>query len=378
MADVIEIDAEVAETEALSVEMDSNVGGGSGVAGYAYLPDKPQINGVTLIGNKTSEDLHIGVSGQAVGDVLIDDVSIVDSNYEAHIPIANQQRTGLIPATWMDKLFHIEAGAEVNVQSDWNQTLTNADDYIKNKPNLAAVATSGSYNDLLNKPKLSDIYNDAGFVSHLSQLGCAFLEAVDDNEGTATEGTSYTASMPSSQQYPYYLDNGSLIAVKFPTNAVRKPIGGGSYTAPTIRIYRILPPPDSYTSYIPIYFNGEMIPSNQIKADDVALLAYDATNNRFEHIGYTAVNQFSATKAGVVPACGVPYSDEIKILTSSGWQTIVMYGTYSSLDDYVQNRLVNPTLKTINGQSILGSGDLVVGGDPAAITNAEIDTIMAS
>ena len=33
-----------------------------------------------------------------------------------------------------DKLDAIAEGAEVNVQSDWNQTDTTADDYIKNKP----------------------------------------------------------------------------------------------------------------------------------------------------------------------------------------------------------------------------------------------------
>jgi hypothetical protein len=34
------------------------------------------------------------------------------------------------------KLNGIEAGAEVNVQVDWNQTDTDADDYIKNKPSI--------------------------------------------------------------------------------------------------------------------------------------------------------------------------------------------------------------------------------------------------
>lgn len=34
------------------------------------------------------------------------------------------------------KLAGIEAGAEVNVQADWEQTDTTADDYIKNKPNI--------------------------------------------------------------------------------------------------------------------------------------------------------------------------------------------------------------------------------------------------
>ena len=57
------------------------------------------------------------------------------------------------------KLSGIAAGAEVNVQSDWNQTTTTADDYIKNKPTLAAVATSGSYNDLSNKPTIPTVNN---------------------------------------------------------------------------------------------------------------------------------------------------------------------------------------------------------------------------
>lgn len=50
------------------------------------------------------------------------------------------------------KLAGIESGAEVNVQSDWNQTDNTADDFIKNKPTLAAIALSGSWADLQNVP----------------------------------------------------------------------------------------------------------------------------------------------------------------------------------------------------------------------------------
>lgn len=56
--------------------------------------------------------------------------------------------------TEKNKLAGIASGAEVNVQANWTQTTTTADDYIKNKPNLATVAISGSYNDLLNKPTI--------------------------------------------------------------------------------------------------------------------------------------------------------------------------------------------------------------------------------
>ena len=54
------------------------------------------------------------------------------------------------------KLAGIATGAEVNVQANWTETNTSSDAFIQNKPNLATVATSGSYNDLTNKPTIGN------------------------------------------------------------------------------------------------------------------------------------------------------------------------------------------------------------------------------
>lgn len=54
---------------------------------------------------------------------------------------ATQLRDGLMSSADYDKLSGIEAGAEVNVQSDWNQTTTTAKDYIKNKPTIPSEVT---------------------------------------------------------------------------------------------------------------------------------------------------------------------------------------------------------------------------------------------
>ena len=54
--------------------------------------------------------------------------------------------------TLKDKIDSVETKAET--QSDWSQSDTSAIDFIKNKPSLATVATSGSYNDLSNKPTI--------------------------------------------------------------------------------------------------------------------------------------------------------------------------------------------------------------------------------
>ena len=40
------------------------------------------------------------------------------------------------------------------IQADWNQADSSQKDFIKNKPDLASVATSGSYNDLKDVPSI--------------------------------------------------------------------------------------------------------------------------------------------------------------------------------------------------------------------------------
>lgn len=70
------------------------------------------------------------------------------------LPIASEQYPGLITAEGFTKLEGIEEGAQVNVQSDWNESTADSGAFIKNKPSLAAVATSGNYNDLNNKPSI--------------------------------------------------------------------------------------------------------------------------------------------------------------------------------------------------------------------------------
>ena len=46
-------------------------------------------------------------------------------------------------------------GSGVQVQSDWAETDTTSMSYIKNKPELSSVATSGNYDDLINKPEMT-------------------------------------------------------------------------------------------------------------------------------------------------------------------------------------------------------------------------------
>lgn len=64
------------------VKSHSGGGGGGGTTNYSELSNKPQINGVTLDGNKTSEELNIG--GVSFKNGVIDNEShtITMSNLE--------------------------------------------------------------------------------------------------------------------------------------------------------------------------------------------------------------------------------------------------------------------------------------------------------
>lgn len=90
------------------------IGSGGGTTDYNDLTNKPQINSVTLSGNKTTADLNISYN---------------DLDDKPTIPAAQ-------------------------VNSDWNAESGVAE--ILNKPTLATVATSGSYNDLTNKPTIPE------------------------------------------------------------------------------------------------------------------------------------------------------------------------------------------------------------------------------
>jgi hypothetical protein len=62
------------------------------------------------------------------------DATIKDKKASVTIPEATKNASGVMSAADKSKLDDIEAGAEANVQADWNETNTGSDAYIKNKP----------------------------------------------------------------------------------------------------------------------------------------------------------------------------------------------------------------------------------------------------
>lgn len=96
------------------------------------------LGGYTARIEAAEDELEDYVQNNTIADVTLNSTSIVEDRV-AEIPLASSSGHGAMSSTDKAKLDGIEAGAEVNVQADWNQSDNTADDYIKNKPTIPDV-----------------------------------------------------------------------------------------------------------------------------------------------------------------------------------------------------------------------------------------------
>ena len=103
----------------------------------------------------------------------------VDANY---VHTDNNYTT-----TEKNKLSGIASGAEVNVQSDWSQTATTADDYIKNKPTIPAEVTESTVSGW-------GFTKNAGTITGINMNGASKGTSGAVNLGTVVTGISENGS----------------------------------------------------------------------------------------------------------------------------------------------------------------------------------------
>lgn len=136
-------------------------------------------------------------------------VTNVVENIELNLPASTTALAGLMLPSDKTKLNGIAAGAEVNVNADWNAT--EGDALILNKPILATVATSGSYNDLTEKPTIPTVDVNK--------------EYVDTQLATKSDLPDYTVfdivmEVASSDNTSISQENYNKLLEKLPRNAV--------------------------------------------------------------------------------------------------------------------------------------------------------------
>lgn len=138
--------------EAIDTKVDKVDGKGLSTNDY-ITADKTKVTNV----NEVIEAAAKSVTATGIS-ITLDKRNLVTNvveNIELDLPASTTALAGLMLPSDKTKLNGIAAGAEVNVNADWNAT--EGDALILNKPTLATVATSGSYNDLTNKPTIPTV-----------------------------------------------------------------------------------------------------------------------------------------------------------------------------------------------------------------------------
>lgn len=151
---------------------------GKGLSTNDYVTaDKTKVTNINEVieaatKNITATDISITLDKRNLVTNVVEDI-------ELNIPASTTALAGLMLPADKIKLNGIAAGAEVNVNADWNAT--EGDALILNKPTLATVATSGNYSDLNGKPTLSTVattgnYNDLENIPDLTLVDAINIE----------------------------------------------------------------------------------------------------------------------------------------------------------------------------------------------------------
>lgn len=181
---------------------------GKGLSTNDYITaDKTKVTNV----NEVIEAAAKSVTATGIS-ITLDKRNLVTNaveNIELDLPASTTALAGLMLPSDKTKLNGIAAGAEVNVNADWNAT--EGDALILNKPTLATVATSGSYNDLTEKPTIPTVDVNK--------------EYVDTQLATKSDLPDYTVfdivmEITSSDNPSISQENYNKLLEKLPSNAV--------------------------------------------------------------------------------------------------------------------------------------------------------------
>ena len=181
-----------------------NLKGGAGGSGEENKIDSISVNGVNIV---PDENKNVDITVPKVTNDLTDELK---SSYDDAVTAKHTHDNKTVLDDITAEKVEAWDKAEKNIQSDWNETDDTADGFIKNKPtipditglatetyvdnkvadytktvDLADVATSGSYNDLADKPiipsldgyartseipsKVSELENDSNYLSSIPE-----------------------------------------------------------------------------------------------------------------------------------------------------------------------------------------------------------------
>ena len=264
--------------------------------------------------------------------------------------VATAYNKGLMSSTDKAKLNGISAGAEVNVQSDWNESDNTSDSYIQNKPTVPT--------------KVSDLDNDSiQYLDYTTSSSPIILENLKPGIYWLASSTNYIyfKALNASTSTKTISPNSSsqrfvLVLTKTPSSSL------------------------SDTTYLGVIMSNTVLLSNGTVGNRWYQLTYKTNNTANLNI-----SDYTHTTSGT-------------ILLASSEQTVTGKKTFnilpeSSVVPTTDNQLVNKkyvddnmatkqdtlvsgtNIKTINGSSILGSDNLDIAGTKTILEDSYISDL---
>lgn len=194
----------------------------TGEAGTFYLVPKQSAG----TGDVYDEYIYVDGSFEHIGSTEIDlsnyyTKTQADDLLDDKVDKVNGKglSTNDFTTTEKNKLSSIENGAEVNVQSDWNQSDSTKDDYIKNKPTLrqpSADGTAGQYlksNGNGNAPSWETMDSSPTENSTKAVTSGGVKTALDGKQASVTITTN--ANTPTDNDTVIMQDNGNTGTTSF-------------------------------------------------------------------------------------------------------------------------------------------------------------------
>ena len=228
-------------------------------------------------------------------------------------------------------------GGGTQVQSDWAETDNQSMSYIKNKPELSVVATSGNYDDLLNRPTIptltSELTNDSNFLSE-SNLKTINGESIvgEGNLEIQGGGSGRNTWYGSQAQFDALTDS------ELDENT-------------DYYISGLIPWEDVAHPYIPtkvgdLQNDKKYTPLSQVRDEiNSSIKAYDKRIQYVSEEEYNAMDQAGSLRDGTTYFIEGEYVIPTKtseLINDSGFLT------------------EHQPIKTINGESLIGEGNLVI------------------
>lgn len=239
-------------------DMIDSIGGGTlSYEVVQTLPIVPNISTTTMYllpkqtaGTQNVYDEYLNPTGLNDGWELLGDTEIDLSNYYTKTEtdtllggkVDKVTGKGLSTEDYTtaekNKLSGIATGAEVNVQVDWNQTDTTADDYIKNKPSIPSGQVNADWDassgvaEILNKPSLATVAtsgeaDDVSYDNTSSGLLATDVQGAIDEVNSEKQDTLVSGTNIKTVNGYSLLGSGGLI---FPDTW--RPVSVGGVTLP--------------------------------------------------------------------------------------------------------------------------------------------------